>query len=105
MRSGAIVRKVELWKKNVTRNSFGEQQEDWYLFKKIRAYTHMRSGRQTIDNDEVFDTIKIRLQVRNQHDIKEFDRIKYQGNMYVIDFIQLDLTTRWLTISCERLNE
>lgn len=105
MRSGALVRRVELWKKTVTKNSYGEYDEDWNKVKDLRSYTMRKSGRQTEANDEVFDLIRIRIKVRNQHDIAEMDRVKYFGNMYQIDFIQPDQSLRWLVIHCSRINE
>lgn len=105
MRSGAIVKKVELWKKDVSKNNFGEYAEEWKFVKKMNSYTDRRSGRQTVVNDEIFDSISVRIKVRNQHDIREMDRVKYFNNMYEIDFIQPDLSERWLTLHCSRINE
>lgn len=105
MRSGAIRKRVELWKKTTIKNNFGEYAETWEKIKSLRSYTGRRSGRQVIENDEIFDSIRIIIQVRNQHNIKEMDRIKYYGNFYQIDFIQPDLTERWLKIHCSRINE
>lgn len=104
MRSGALSKRVELWKKTVENNK-GERTETWSFNKNLRSFTSRKSGKQVIDSDEIFDLIKIRITVRNQHDIREQDRIKYFGNMYYIDFIQPDVTERFLTITCIRLNE
>ena len=105
MRSGGISKLVELWKKAVTKDAYGGTKEDWMFHKNIRSFTFRKKGGETIANDEVFDTIKIKMQVRNQHDIEEMDRIKYASKMYIITFIQPDVSERWLTIECERLNE
>jgi len=104
-RSGSLVRRVELWKKTSTKNSFGEYTEVWSKSKDLRSYTYKKSGAQTEANDEIFDLIRLRIRVRNQHDIDEQDRIKYYGNMYQIEFIQPDESRRWLMIFCNRINE
>lgn len=106
MRSGALVKRVELWRKSATKNSFGELYENWSKIKDLRSYTYRKRGRQIINTDEVFDLIKIEISIRNQYDIRESDRIKYFNNMYDITFIQpLDQQERWLKIYCTRVNE
>jgi len=105
MRSGAISKRVELWKKELEKNSYGEYTETWSKTKDLRSYTFKRSGRQGLENDEIFDLIRLRISVRNQHDIQEQDRIKYADNMYQIDFLQPDFSGMWLSITCTRVNE
>ena len=106
MRSGALVKRVELWKKTVTIDEFGGRVESWTKHKDLKSYTMRKSGKQTEMNDEVFDLIKVRIQVRNQHDIDELDRIKYYGKMFQVDFLQpTDMQERFLTIHCTRINE
>ena len=104
-RSGALKHTLELWRKTVAKNSYGENQETWELYKQIRAYVHRRSGSEEVTNDEVFDVIRLNITVRNQVDVQEMDRIKYFGKMYIIEFIQPDDTGRWLNLRCTKLNE
>ena len=104
-RSGALKWFIELYKKDVVKNDYGEYSEQWLHYKDVRAYVFSKKGRQLTDNEEIFDTITIDIKVRNQTDIEEMDRIKYNGKMYQIDFIQPDDTRRWLYLKCERLNE
>lgn len=105
MRSGAISRTVELWKKSVVKNDYGEMAETWNKIKDLRAFVRRRSGRDQINSSENFYEIRIVVEIRNQHDIEEQDRIKYDGNMYMIEFIQPNYTQRWLTLICARINE
>jgi len=104
-RSGALQLKLEIWRKEVIKNDYGEYTETWVFHKPIRAYVYRNAGRQVIDNEEVFDLIRIRVMVRNQTDVEEMDRIKYAGHFYQIDFIQPDDTRRWLTLHCTKINE
>lgn len=106
MRSGLLNKKVELWRKTVSQSSSGAMTEDWKVLKELKSYTFRKSGRATVINDEAIDINKIRIQVRNQHDIREQDRIKYNGVMYEIYFLQpVDVVERFLMIHCTRLNE
>jgi SPP1 family predicted phage head-tail adaptor len=105
MRSGALNKVVSLYKKTTERNTYGELVETWEEQKTFKAYVYMKSGKQTMAHDEVFDLVKIKLQVRNQHDICELDRINYCDKLYQVTFIQPDYTGRWLLIDCERLND
>lgn len=105
MRSGAIRRQVELWKKVSERNGFGEYKESWTFFKKMRAYRGSVRGMQVIDNNEIFDLNWVRISIRNQHPIDETDRIKYKGSLYTIEHIKYTDDERWLTVLCKRINE
>lgn len=105
-RSGALTRRVELWRKETTKGEYGEIEEVWEKINDLRSYTIRRSGRQTNVNDEEFNSINIRIQIRNQYDIREQDRVKYYGNMYDVTFLQpMDMYERWLMIHCSRVNE
>jgi SPP1 family predicted phage head-tail adaptor len=105
MRSGMLNKVIELWKKSVTKGDYGEITEAWAFNRNIRAYVHKTSGSQTIENDEVFDFIRLDVSIRNQTNIAEVDRLKINGSMYLIEFIQPDDTDRWLLIRCARINE
>ena len=105
MRSGAIRKRVELWKKNTSKNKYGEYVETWVYEKPLRAYKGHVRGFQTIQNDEVFDINWIKIFVRNQHDIREQDRIIVNGIKYTIEHIKPDDTERWLHITCKRIND
>jgi SPP1 family predicted phage head-tail adaptor len=104
-RSGALKWYIDLYKKDVGKNQYGEYTESWVFNKKIRAYVFSKSGKQVETNNEIFDSIIINIKIRNQHDIEEMDRIKYNGKFYQIDFIQPDDTRRWLYLKCVRVNE
>jgi len=105
MRSGALNRTVEWWIKETTRSSSGALNEVWVKRKTIRAYTYQKKGRQVEDNMEIFNTIMIDVKIRNQHNIKEFDRIRYMDNFYSIEFMQLDDSKRFLMLRCMRIND
>lgn len=106
MRSGLLNKRVELWRKTVEQDSYGAMKETWDKLKDLRSYTYRKSGKNTISNDELIDINKIQIQVRNQHDIREQDRIKYNGSMYDIYFLQpRDVQERFLMIYCKRINE
>lgn len=104
-RSGALRQRIEIWRKVVDKNEYGEYTETWQFHTYIRAYVYHKSGFETISNEEIFDAIKLRIQIRNQADVQEMDRIKYFGKMYQIDFIQPDDIGRWLMLHCSKLNE
>ena len=104
-RSGALKWFIELYKKEVLKNDYGEYTEQWVFYRNVRAYVFAKKGRQMEDNNEIFDTITIHIKIRRQIDIEEMDRIKYNDKMYQIEFIQPDDTRRWLFLTCVRINE
>ena len=104
-RSGMLNRVIELWRKTASKNDYGEREESWQFVRNIRAYTYRATGAQIMDNDEVFDVIHVDVTMRNQTDISENDRLKFDGYFYQIEFIQPDDTKRWLLVKCTRINE
>jgi SPP1 family predicted phage head-tail adaptor len=104
-RSGTLNTNLGIFRKTVTKNDFGEYSEVWALHKEVRGYIHYNSGSQVIDNNEVFELIKLKITIRKQTDITELDRLEVNGNMYIIEFIQQDYTKRWQEIRCTRINE
>ena len=106
MRSGLLIERVELWRKETTQSTFGDLTEDWSKVRDLRCYVHRKSGKEVMVSDEVIDISKIRIQLRNQYDIWEQDRIKHNGSLFKIDLIQhMDIKKRFLMIYCSRLNE
>lgn len=104
-RSGILNSRLKIYRKTVTKNSFGEYTETWAFYKYVRAYVHHFTGNQGIDNNEVFDVIKLKISIRKQTDITELDRIEVNDDMYIIEFIQPDYTKRWQELRCTRINE
>jgi len=104
-RSGALNRRIQLWRKTSVKNEFGEYNEDWALNRQIRANVLNHIGNKGIDNDEVFNVVRLRITVRNQTDINEMDRLFVFGKFYQIDFIRPDDTNRWLQLRCTKINE
>lgn len=80
--------------------------QSWNKIKSLKCYVHRNSGRETLVNNEVIDITKIRIQLRNQYDIKEQDRIVDNSTLYKIDLIKpLDIKKRFIMLYCSRLNE
>lgn len=104
-RVGALNKTIEQWRKTSVKNEYGEYIDQWAKVRDIKAYVYAASGKEVVTNDEVFDTINLKVSIRNQVDIIEQDRVKYNGNMYLINFIQPDLSDRWLTLQLTRINE
>lgn len=104
-RSGALNRRIEVWRKTSVKDEYGAYVETWALHIYIRAYVRNHYGHQGISRDEVFDSQRIRLSARNQSDITVTDRVKIYGEMYTIEFIQPDYSSRWITIHCNRIND
>jgi len=71
----------------------------------MRADVKRKKGDEIVDNNEVFDAVDLVVTVRNQHDIKEMDRLKIDGQMYIIKFINTAHRSLWKVIECRRLNE
>jgi len=104
-RSGALNRRIAVWRKTAVKNEFGEYDENWSELRLVRAYVLNHIGNKGVDNDEVFNVVRLRINVRNQTDINEMDRVFVFGKFYQIDFIRPDDTNRWLQLRCTKINE
>lgn len=104
-RSGAITERIELYKNQSIRDEYGGSTDNWVLVSSPRCRVRRKKGREQIVNSEVVDVYTIDIDLRNQWDIKEQDRVKYNGTMFVIDFINPSYYNRWVTLRCSTLSE
>lgn len=96
---------IEIWRVSSVKNEYGEVVDTPSLIRKVKAQVQKASGKKIEDNDEIFSTISIKVQTWNHYGITEKDMIKYDGNMYTVDFIEPGYYGNKQTLVCTRINE
>lgn len=86
MIAGTLKELIEVWTPQKVKNDYGEEIIEWRKKLDTRARLIHNSGNKSVVNYEVFYSHNKMLQVRDYVDVKDFDRIKYNGQFYdVID--------------------
>lgn len=105
MRSGGMRHIVEIWTSTKTSNEYGERTESWSKVKSTRAQVTKQNGSTSLSNSEVFNSMTIKVEVWNHHNLTETNRIKWKDNFYSIDFIEPSYDDRKQILNCNRINQ
>ena len=105
MRAGRLNEQVEIWRSTTTVNDFGERVEEEACIYQTRAYVRNTSGSRTEPNSEIFYSYSYEFTLRSYVDVVDTDRIKWQGNMYMINSLQHRRESNDILIYATKVNE
>lgn len=106
MIAGRLNEIITVEKLQVTKNEYGEEQTDNFIFKfNTRAEVKYNSGSRTNDNNELFFSYDLTFTVRIYNDIDELDRIVWNGNRYRILSTERNRQFQLINIRGELINE
>ena len=105
MRAGLLTESIEIYEKTLVRNDYGEESENWVLKYSTKARLVHDGGGRVIQNDEVFYTHAKTFQVRSYVPVRDYDRIKWNGNYYRILNIEIDKRINNITIKAELIDD
>jgi head-tail adaptor len=105
MRAGLLNEPIEIYEKVLTKNSFGEQTEDWSLKYSTKARLIHEGGNRVIQNDEVFFAHTKTFQVRYYVPVGDYDKIKWDEKFYRILNIEPDKAMMNKTIKTELIDD
>jgi len=88
MRSGKLKHIIEVHKKITARDEYLGFSKDYQFFFKTRAEVKHLGGAEEIVNSQIFPSSDIQLYIRYRSNIEETMRIKYNDEMYDIDYIE-----------------
>ena len=95
MRAGLLNRHIVIQKPTTTKNTYGEESEEWVDYHSCKAYIPKRSGSRKMVVVESTQVGTIEMQIRKTKDIDETMRVFYQDKYYKIayvDYINEDRT-------------
>jgi head-tail adaptor len=105
MKAGLLTEHIEIWKKTLETNKYGEETETWSKSYETRARLVHDGGSRVISNDEVMFTHSKTFQVRDYVPVGNYDRIKWEGDFYRILNIEPDRVSMNQTIKVELIND
>lgn len=105
MKSGDLRYSIEVWRSTIVKDQYGKGKTEWEYLYKTRANAICSPIARTEENTEIFFPHNMEFVIRSYHDIKDMDRIYFQGNKYRILSIFHDRMKNQISIKTELINE
>ena len=105
MRSGLLTEQIKILRPEITRNAFGEQEEEYKDHYTTKARVLHNSGRRSVENGEILHSYEKTLEVWKYVDVVETDFIEFDGKQYRILSIEDDKTQQKKIITIELIND
>lgn len=105
MRAGLLNEPIIVERSHIHRNEYGEEQTVWECHINTRARVDDNGGNNTFENDERVFTRSLTFTVRIYHDIRNLDRIIWDGKKYQIQYIEKRKKEHSQIITAELINE
>ena len=105
MRSGLLTEQIKVLRPEITRNAFGEQEEEYKDHYTTKARVLHNSGRRSVENGEILHSYEKAVEVWKYVDVVETDFILLDGKQYRILSIEDDKTQQKKIITIELIND
>ena len=105
MRSGLLDTEVKILRPEITRNAFGEQEEEYKDHYTTKARVLHNSGRRSVENGEILHSYEKTVEVWKYVDVVETDFILLDGKQYRILSIEPDKVQQKQIITIELIND
>ena len=105
MRSGLLTEQIKILRPEITRNAFGEQEEEYKEHYQTKARVLHNSGRRSVENGEILHSYEKTVEVWKYVDVVETDFILLDGKQYRILSIEDDKTQQKKIITIELIND
>lgn len=105
MRAGLLKYPIIVERNHIHKNEYGEEAQVWECHIQTKAQMDWKGGANTIENDERVFTRSVTFIVREYHDIKDSDRIVWEGKKYRILHIEPRKYEHRQIIEAELINE
>jgi len=103
--SGRLSEVIEIWIQDVYTSEYGDSDIRFKFAANARAMVDHTAGSLNIENFEIFNAYHKSFTVRIHTDVRDTDRIKYNGNFYRIITIDIDRPKQIKIIQTELINE
>lgn len=105
IRAGLLNKLIKIYKPQVAINEYGEQNEGFVYYRTIRAREIYNSGNRQNENGDITYNYQRTFEVRHYQNITDWDRIEYNGKMYMILSVEPLDKENYLRITCDIINE
>ena len=103
--SGRLNELIEIWIQDVYTSEYGDSDIRFRFSSNARAMVDHNAGSLNIENFEIFNAYNKSFTVRIHTDVRDTDRIKYNGKFYRIITIDIDRPKQTKTIVTELIKE
>ena len=105
MQAGLLNEIIEIHRQESRKSKFGDEQFEWMFYDKTKAEVSNLSGNRNTENHQIVYDYTKKFVVRYYIDVKDTDRILYDGDMYRILNIDANKKLMMKTISAEIIHE
>lgn len=106
MIAGRLKYIIQIFKPIITRNEFGETEEQYELTYRTRAQLIFNGGNRSNENNEIIYSNYYLVRVRNYVTVGEFDRIKFNNKWYrITSKIDDNIELQYKEFNIEEVNE
>lgn len=100
--SGMLRHTVELQSKTRTPNGAGGFDDTWSTYATVKAFMKPISGTERFHAERLDATTKNRLVMRYRSDVEAQHRVKFEGKLYNIRFVEnVEFRNRWLRLDLD----
>lgn len=105
MNAGRLTEIMEIERAEIKQDGFGANDLDWQVIIRTRADVQYQNGGRANENGEIVFNYDRIFTTRIYHQIKETDRIVWDGHKWRILSIEPDKQKQLLKIVAEKINE
>lgn len=105
MRAGLLQESIVVERSHIHKDQYGAENVVWECHIRTKARVDDRGGNNTIENDERVFTRSLTFTVRIYHDIRNLDRIIWDGKKYQIEYIEKRKKEHSQIITASLINE
>lgn len=105
MVAGRLKEVINILESVVTKNEYGATKTVWTDKIQTKASVEQKTGSRVVVNNEIFNTYTVEFTVWDYHSIKESNRVRWDGNYYLIESIIPDKRKQQLVLVTSLVNE
>lgn len=105
MIAGRLTETIVIARSSTSKNEFGATSNTWEDIITTKASVTQNTGNTAVVNNEIFTSYLVEFGIRSYHKVNEFDRVKWNGNIYRIESIVRDRRKNHITIISSLINE
>lgn len=101
MEAGQLYYPIELYKQEIIKTDFGSTSKQWVKVLSTRAKVYVSGAARATEDYAIVHDYTTTFTIRDYHKVMEEMQIKWQGNLYRIDYIIRDDKRHVLNIKAQ----
>ena len=105
MQAGTLTERIEFYRMVTEKTETGSEYNTYVLDHRCRANKTYTDGNRTNENGDIFYAHFVNFEIRQGYDFDEHYRIKWDGGMYRILYIEKNRSRQCVKIVTELIND